>query len=368
MLHIILIILKILGWVLLAVLGLLVLVLLLVLFVPLRYRIGLGCRETLSSLEAEARFHLLFYLVSGVVLYQDKKLIWNLRAAWIKLGNGREAESEDEENAQEAAEEKAVEPAQETVEEAMETVQEAAVQPVEEAVEAAQEAAAKPVEAAQEAAAKPVEKGPETAAETMPQSKEEAADEVLETGEAAQEDKKGTYGTEQKEKEHSGEEEDIKEEENSGEEQSLSDKIEGVFEKIKYTFSRICAKIKVLLEKAEMVKAFLEKEAHQSAFWKSAAELKKLLLRLKPRRLEGDVQFGFEDPSMTGRVLAGFSMLSPYLEEVSFYPDFENKVLDGELSVQGALRLWPMAVLAWNMVWNRDVRTTIFDLKKMIFK
>lgn len=112
----------------------------------------------------------------------------------------------------------------------------------------------------------------------------------------------------------------------------------------------------------------MENETHQLAFWKLAAELKKLLLRMKPKKLQGELHFGFEDPSLTGRVQAGLSILYPCMDEMNFYPDFENKVLDGEVSVQGAARLWPMAAFAWNMVWSRDVRRTVLDVKKLIRK
>ena len=122
-----------------------------------------------------------------------------------------------------------------------------------------------------------------------------------------------------------------------------------------------------MMKKAEEIKAFLENGMHQAAFIKLLVELKKLLFRMRPKQVDGNLEFGFEDPCITGQVLAGLSMLTPYWE-IQLQPDFEHKVLDGGISVKGSVRLWPMAVLAWNMVWNRDVRRTVLDIKKMIFK
>ncbi len=369
MLHIILMILRIVGWILLAVLALLVLVFLFALFTPLRYKIDLGCGGKLSSLKAKVRFHILFHLIDGAVFYEDKKLIWNIRAAWIKLGNSEvpEKAEEDAEKVQESAGEtigKAQESAGETIGKAQESPGETA-EKVRESVEKTAEKVDQAVEEAAGRMQESLEEQAEKAAEVVPENTEEKAEETLE----AEKKKEEGTSTEEETRARAGEETGAKaESQQSEEQQTLLDKAEAVFEKIKYTFSKICDKIKILSEKAELARAFLENESHQSAFWKLAAELKKLLFRMKPKKLRGNLRFGFEDPSLTGRVQAGLSMLYPYLEEVRFYPDFENQVLDGEVSVQGAARLWPMAAFVWNMVWNRDVRRTVLDLKKRIRK
>lgn len=352
MLHIILFVLKILGWILLAVLGLLVLVFLLVLFTPLRYQVEARCKGKLSTLEAGVRFHLFFHFVSGHLCYEEQKLAWKVRAAWIKLGNG-----------------------QETAE-------------LEETKEADTEISHFPDEALQEtsgeeskpgiAKEKPEEAKPDSAKEKL---EEESKSDIAE--EKSEESKPGI--TEQKleedtvdveiisdrmgktAKETAGPQDTETKEAKSSGADSVFDKLASVFEKIKYTFSHICDKIKALWKKVEEIKAFLEDDTHQSAFWKLIAEIKKLLFRMRPKQVDGKLEFGFEDPSLTGRVLAVLSMLYPYWE-VQLYPNFERKVLDGSVSVKGSARLWPAAVLAWNLLWNRDVRRTVMDIKKMIFK
>lgn len=352
MLHIILMILRIAGWILLAVLGLLVLVFLFALFTPLRYRTYLGCRGKLSSLNVKVRFHILFHLVSGAVFYEDKKLIWNIRAAWIKLGNSEAPEKAEEE----------AENLRESAGEAADKTEKEAEKPRESAGEAAERAEeeAKKLQKSVEETVKKVEETAEEAAEKVQASLEEKAEEAVQANEEA--------GTSDETSSDDSSEETVRENEEENIERDGKKNRKAVFEKIKYTFSKICDKIKVLSEKAELVRAFLENETHQLAFWKLAAELKKLLLRMKPKKLQGELHFGFEDPSLTGRVQAGLSILYPCMDEMNFYPDFENKVLDGEVSVQGAARLWPMAAFAWNMVWSRDVRRTVLDVKKLIRK
>ena len=80
------------------------------------------------------------------------------------------------------------------------------------------------------------------------------------------------------------------------------------------------------------------------------------------------IHFGFEDPSLTGYVLAGVSMVYPLTsEQLEVHPDFEQKVLEGSLYVKGHVRAVGFASLALRMIVNRNVRTTIRDIKNFSF-
>ena len=75
MIHILLLILKIIGWILLVILGILILLTGIFLFVPVRYRgdvLGEGERENLFAL---LKFSWLCSLVKGEVSYQGLSLI-----------------------------------------------------------------------------------------------------------------------------------------------------------------------------------------------------------------------------------------------------------------------------------------------------
>ncbi|MCI8724276.1 MAG: DUF2953 domain-containing protein [Ruminococcus sp.] len=412
MLQVMLFILKLIGWILLAVLGLLVLVLAATLFTPLCYEAEVDCPGALPDLEAGVRFRIFFRLVSGSFRYQNKKFSWNIRAAWIRLGNQAAAE-EAEEKTEEAAcdlakageeelERIAVEPEEkETKEtgvknpEAEEETKESGADSPEVTAEE-QRNAAKPkaeesgeveriqvksmavenqkIESVSESSAAVEEQKSETASES-PAAIEDQKPEIVLESPAAVEDQKSETASEspaaiEKERPDSaGKAAGAGEEHSTGNEEqkkSLTDKIAAFFEKIKYTFDRMCAKIRILLEKKEIVTGFLTSEIHQSAFQKCLAELKKMLFRLRPRRVAGEIRFGFEDPSLTGRVLAGLSMAFPYWgDHVRCSPDFEEKVLEGRLSVGGSLRLLPAAAMGWNLLWSRNVRRTIKDARRL---
>ena len=424
MLQVMLFILKLIGWILLAVLGLLVLVLAVALFTPLCYEAEVDCPGALSDLEAGVRFRIFFRLVSGSFRYQNKKFSWNIRAAWIRLGNQADAEE---------AEEKTEEAAYDLAKAGVEELERIAVEPEEketketgvknpEAEEETKESGADSPEAEEsketgaenpEAEEKSKESGagnPEVTAEEQRNAVEPKAEESgdveriqvksmavenqkiecvsespaaveeqkLETASespVAVEDQKSETASESRaaiEKESADSAgkaagaEEVHSAGNEEQKKSLTDKIAAFFEKIKYTFDRMCAKIRILLEKKEIVTGFLTSEIHQSAFQKCLAELKKMLFRLRPRRVAGEIRFGFEDPSLTGRVLAGLSMAFPYWgDHVRCSPDFEEKVLEGRLSVGGSLRLLPAAAMGWNLLWSRNVRRTIRDARRL---
>ena len=85
MVHILLLILKIIGWILLVILGILILLAGIFLFVPVRYRgdvLGEGEWENLFAL---LKFSWLCSLVKGEVSYQGGALKWKFRIAWKRF-------------------------------------------------------------------------------------------------------------------------------------------------------------------------------------------------------------------------------------------------------------------------------------------
>lgn len=350
MLQVILFILKLIGWILLVILGLLLLVLLAVVFTPLRYQAEARCPGKLSELEAGVSFGIFFRLISGRLQYRKGNLSWNIRAAWIRLGDTGDAEEEIEEAADDL---------EEMGEKVLEEIADA-----EEAEEASEEERSEKAreEASEEAKSEQPEEetAEDTKSENLSQGPEDTQKEPMResTAEASAESR------DQKAENKSEESADT---DKKKPKKTLSDKITAVFDKIEYTFDKMCAKIEMLSAKAELVTDFLSDGVHQSAFLKCLAELKKLLFRLRPKQCRGEIRFGFEDPSLTGKVLAGASMLYPYWgEHVYCCPDFEEKVLEGEVSVKGAFRILPAAVMGWNLLWNRNVRRTVLDARRLI--
>lgn len=300
MLHILLLILKILGIIIAAVLGILVLLISIVLFVPIRYEVKAKCDGTVETLKSKGAATWILHLFRVDFYFKDKKLKWKLRMAWLKKSNqvSNKKRKEGKPN-EEAKESEAVE---EKVEETQKNVQ-------------------------QEKSKNHGEKDKSTDGKT--------SDKIS--------------GTEEKCK---------------TEKETLHQKIEKFIDKIKCTFRNICDKIKEILEKKEKVSVFLKDKSHVVAYQKTKKVLFKMLKRIRPKKTEVKVRFGFEDPYVTGQVLAGLSMFYPFIGGITeIYPDFENKVLKGTVNLKGKLRLWHIAYAVLKLWICKAVRVTYEDIK-----
>lgn len=91
MVHIILLILKILGFLLLGIIGLVFLALIIILISPAVYRLEASGKDTLESMKGNLKFHWLFRLVSGEICFEDSVFSWRVRAGCKQFGSDRAA-------------------------------------------------------------------------------------------------------------------------------------------------------------------------------------------------------------------------------------------------------------------------------------
>lgn len=322
MLHIILLILKIIGWILLVILGLLVLLVCIVLFTPFRYEIYGNCKGKISSLGLRIRFSYFLHLISGTARYEDERFIWNLRVAWKKM----------------SSDETASEVMKEAETETMELA-EAGIKEVKKKTEIVS------VEGERETSSEKVEQSARSSERKFNQN------EQPHHKKAEPEKQKSSLNLE-----------------GSGKQDHFLDKLESFFEKTAYKFRKICDKIKEIIRKKEIVMGFLTSEIHQTAFCKIISELKRLLLHLKPKKIKGEVEFGFEDPALTGQVTAGVSILYPYFSDyVQIDPRFEEKILKGHLYSKGRVAPIIFASFGLRLLLDKNIRFTIRDIKNFRF-
>ncbi len=293
MLHILWMLLKIIGMILLIILGLLVLSICIVLFVPLKY---LGKAEsfgTVDSIKAQLKFSWLFHLISGYVYFENKETKWQVRIFWKKLNVEAEPKKSEE-----LAEDKSAE-----------------------------------------------------------ESEEESVNQETVENDSVQEE------TVCEESLHDKSEESVKQEELSAKTEKKKKK--GLLEKIKYTFQTICDKIKVLIRKKEELQAFLADELHQLAWKRLKRETWRLLQFLKPKKLVLNLHFGFEDPAVTGKVLAGLSMLYPlYTDHINIEPEFDEKILEGDACIKGNIRGIHLLIVICNLFFDKNIKATYKEIKK----
>lgn len=304
MLHIIFLILKILGLVLLAAVGIIILLLAAFILLPARYTAAASWDGTMDSLRWRVKFHWLIHLISGEAVYENGRLIWRFRTAWKHFDSTsgyKKTSSAAPERIRTSAEKTAG-----STEDLKDT-------------------------------ARPVKQKPEAGKEQEPEAEKEQKAKTQKTVSDKKKEKKISF----------------------------SEKISAYWDKIKYTFKKLYDNIKALAKKKEKLRRFLTNEIHKNAFLKAVKELKRLLHRLCPEKLEGDIEFGFEDPAYTGYLLAGISLIYPMVGEfLNIRADFENKVLKGSVLAAGKLRLLYILIPAWNLFFDRNVKITYRHIKK----
>lgn len=103
----------------------------------------------------------------------------------------------------------------------------------------------------------------------------------------------------------------------------------------------------------ERVRDFIENPANRKVFRRAW----RMIRHVFPRKLSGDITFGFEDPATTGEVLALLGLAWIWYEDkLRVTPVFDEKVLEGELTFRG--RVIPGVLLFWGLMilMNREIR------------
>ena len=430
MLHILLLILKIIGIIIAVILGILVLTVCVVLFVPIRYQMSASCGGTLEGIHAKARVTWLLHLIRLNISYEDRKLSWRIGLAWKSIQSGKEDKNtikaevktygkEVEELWEDLEDDLEEEPGKDRKEEreASEVDEEEPVERSDKGCDEKEERSVRALEkewnrlmeghhgeaGQEEEPGEAVEKSAEEPEELLARLEQEV-ERLLETEELLEEREAGVHEVWEEACEDSGKEPGLavksgadrdedgaecrEEYEESGQDgdrgwkriwrklvdgcrqfirkiSGLYQRIMGIPGRIKCTIQKICGKIGTLSEKKDKILDFLTDEVHRTAFVKVKDEVFWLLLKLRPKKLLGRIRYGFEDPCLTGKLLAGFSIAYPFLgDHLKICPDFERRILKGNFEASGRLRVSYFVKLVWSLVWCREVRMTYRHVRK----
>ena len=315
MLHILFLILKIIGIILAVILGLILLVICIVLFVPICYKADLHGSGNARELTVHAKVSWLFGLIKAVFALENGKTDLSVRIAWKKFGDSDPVEDKAEDRIEE--------------------------KPKPEKKSVMQE--------------KQVIQGEEKQDDTTNRITDKAVEDQTEKAEKSEQTAKTRpESTEKKQRKKKDRKEDS----------DSASKIEQITEKIKCTYHKFCDKINEITEKKDKMSDFLTDETHKNAFLKLKNEAFHLLKKLKPKKIQGEITFGFEDPSLTGRLLAWISMIYPWIgEHTDITPDFEHRMLSGDLSIRGRLYVITPVVTAIRLILSKAVRRSFKDIR-----
>ncbi len=135
---------------------------------------------------------------------------------------------------------------------------------------------------------------------------------------------------------------------------------------LKYTIQRFYAKIKQALKKAQETKAFILEEKTKAALKLVFGQVWYLIRKLLPGKVKGEVRFGTEDPALTGEILGGVCIFYPlFMDNVNVIPDFEKPCLEGELTARGSIPLVILVRIAWKIFRDPNIRHVYGKFKEL---
>lgn len=128
--------------------------------------------------------------------------------------------------------------------------------------------------------------------------------------------------------------------------------------KISLTFRNICDKIK-------QQKAFFSDQRTKDALSLVWSDAKGLIIHILPVRIEGHVTFGCKDPSITGTILAILGIFVPFHKnKISVNPLFEDKnILEGQIKAKGRIFVCVLVKIAIEIYFNKNVKYIINQWK-----
>lgn len=114
-------------------------------------------------------------------------------------------------------------------------------------------------------------------------------------------------------------------------------------------------KIRKITNKMEMIGDLLEDEDIIDAVKRIKRYGVNGVKLLLPQKLNAKITFGFEDPYYTGKVLGWIAALIPiYGDHIDITPDFEKRILKGELKIKGRIRRYKILYLLWKVYKDKD--------------
>lgn len=311
MLHVLLFILKITGIVIACILGLVILVVTAVLFVPVRYKVNADYHD---RFKAQAKVSWLGIL--RLMISYDEELDIKAKAFFITVYNNNDENSK-----------------------------------VSEQKKAKKKKEKKPEENIFSASDKDVDKLTEK--EEKPQIKmaeavNETKEDVQNVKEAVSEDESGNI-------------------QNRSFFNKVKDKCFVIYTKIKEiiklirdTVKKISGAADRLKEKVSKAKEFVTDEDNRALFHFLVEQLKALIKVIKPKKYRINARIGFEDPATMGKVLAYVSILYGMSGvDLSLEPVFGENVKEGSIFLKGNICIFSVLVIALRVYRNEQFKKFI---------
>ncbi len=143
-------------------------------------------------------------------------------------------------------------------------------------------------------------------------------------------------------------------------------KIRNKIQEIRDTISGILKTIGRLFRQKDEALQILAEEETKNAISFAWGKLKKTVKHILPRKVKGQLILGFDDPAVTGQVLGVISVLFAATGQLfRIVPDFERARLESDLEFRGRLKIFTLLVIALKVYLNKELKQVTGKMKKI---
>ncbi len=145
----------------------------------------------------------------------------------------------------------------------------------------------------------------------------------------------------------------------------LADKIADKCENIEKTIEDLQDKIEKIKKTVTHYLDLISHERTKRLLKRVFKEIGGIFVHIAPRKLKANLHIGMDNPATTGQICMYASMLYPiYKDNIQLEPDFEEKVLEGTFACKGRIRLGHFIAMIIRIVFNRDFLYVITHIKQ----
>lgn len=350
-------VLKIIGIVLAAIVALVLLLLAVVLFVPIRYK-GDACFEwDNKEFTAHAKASYLLHLFTIKYSFEEKKLKREIKILGIKFKKFNPSEDTKDNNSESDSSDN-----KENKDKNVKKKRTVAKNNIETANKSSKDSdkTASDIKVIESSKSSLQEDGKKVLKESVKKTSEKSQTVVPDIKENVEESSANPVNEENKE--------------------GFFDKIKRVFDKVYKFVSEIPGKISKIIEntdeflekvkrKIDRIKEyydFIDDRKNKRAFSAAWIEIKKVLYSIRPRKLKGNFTYGAEDPASVGSVLAVLALFSPiFKSSIKIEPVYDRTIVDGNLFLKGRVTIFVLAVSCLKLLRNKDIKHLIKTYKEL---
>lgn len=126
---------------------------------------------------------------------------------------------------------------------------------------------------------------------------------------------------------------------------------------IKYTFLHICDIIKNIKSNITYYCNVLQKEETKLAWQACKKQLLSIWHNLKPKKFNINLHIGMEDPANMGQILGVWGMFYPLHEgRIAIEPEFDHYVFEGDFDIQGRITVYVYLWAAYTVLYNKNIK------------